>query len=208
VSGTPSQTVRIRRCIDRLRTGDQQARDELLGLACERLMRITRKIKRDFPQVGRWEQTEDVFQNASMRLYQALQQVELTDTRHFFRLAAVQIRRELIDMARRYHGAHGLGAHHVTQARARDNQSRPPDAFEAAEVTQDPRKLAQWAEFHEKIDSLPEQQREVFDLLWYHGLSQDEAAEVLGVDARTVKRRWRSARLSLHAALDGEAPGA
>ncbi len=206
MSCASSQTVQIRRCIDRLRSGDQQARDELLGLACGRLLRITHKIKRDYPQVGRWEQTEDVAQNASMRLYQALASVELTDARHFFRLAAVQIRRELIDMARRYHGAHGLGTHHVTQAPAHDDQSHPRDAFEAAEVTHDPGKLAQWAEFHEKIDSLPEQQREVFDLLWYHGLSQDEAAEVLGVDARTVKRRWRSARLSLHAALDGQSP--
>lgn len=200
------QTVQIRRCIERLRRGDPQARDELLELACGRLLRITRKIKRGFPQVGRWEQTEDVAQNASIRLYQALASVELADARHFFRLAAVQIRRELIDMARRYHGAHGLGAHHVTQAPGGDNRSRPRDAFEAAEVTQDPGKLAQWAEFHEKIDALPEPQREIFDLLWYHGLSQDEAAEVLGLDTRTVKRRWRSARLSLHAALEGHSP--
>jgi DNA-directed RNA polymerase specialized sigma24 family protein len=40
-----------------------------------------------------------------------------------------------------------------------------------------------------------------FDLLWYQGLSQDEAAQALGVDVRTVKRRWREARLTLHQTL-------
>jgi len=207
MSDQVSQTVLIRDCIDHLRQGDEFARGELLNLACQRLLRIAHKLKQDFPQVQRWEQTEDVLQNASLRLYEALQKVELADTRHFFRLAALQIRRELIDMVRHYHGPHGLGAHHVSRAPGGESQSRRPDAFEAAEVTQDPGKLAEWAEFHEKIDSLSEEEREVFDLLWYHGLSQDEAAAVLGVDVRTVKRRWRSARLSLHSALDGEMPG-
>ena len=38
------------------------------------------------------------FQNATLRLCQALEKVELTDARHFLRLAAVQIRREMIDL--------------------------------------------------------------------------------------------------------------
>jgi DNA-directed RNA polymerase specialized sigma24 family protein len=83
----------------------------------------------------------------------------------------------------------------------------PPDRFEAVEATRDPTKLAEWVDFHETIDTLPEPEREVFDLLWYHGLSQDEAAGVLEVDVRTVKRRWRAAGLSLHATLGGELPG-
>jgi DNA-directed RNA polymerase specialized sigma24 family protein len=43
--------------------------------------------------------------------------------------------------------------------------------------------------------------REVVDLLWYEGLSQTEAAEVLGVAAITLKRRWAEARLRLGTAL-------
>jgi DNA-directed RNA polymerase specialized sigma24 family protein len=37
-------------------------------------------------------------------------------------------------------------------------------------------------------------------------LSQAEAAEVLGVNERTIKRRWQSARLKLHDAMKGEVP--
>jgi hypothetical protein len=52
----------------------------------------------------------------------------------------------------------------------------------------------------------PMEEREVFDLLWYHALTQAEAAELLQVTDRTVKRRWRSARLRLHRALRRESP--
>jgi len=39
------------------------------------------------------------------------------------------------------------------------------------------------------IDGLPEGEREAFDLVRIQGLSQAEAAQVLGVSAMTVNRR-------------------
>lgn len=47
---------------------------------------------------------------------------------------------------------------------------------------------------------------EVFSLLWYEGLSQEEAAALLGVSLRTVKRRWQSARLKIAEAMGDEPP--
>jgi DNA-directed RNA polymerase specialized sigma24 family protein len=44
----------------------------------------------------------------------------------------------------------------------------------------------------------------VFDMLWYQGLTQAEAAALLQVSERTLQRRWRAACERLHAALDGE----
>ena len=41
--------------------------------------------------------------------------------------------------------------------------------------------------------SLSDEQREVFDLLWYEGLTQPEAATVLGVSLKTVNR-WVNGR--------------
>ena len=41
----------------------------------------------------------------------------------------------------------------------------------------------------EAIDSLPEDEREVFDLMRIQGLTYAEAAELLGVVPRTVQRR-------------------
>jgi DNA-directed RNA polymerase specialized sigma24 family protein len=37
----------------------------------------------------------------------------------------------------------------------------------------------------------------VFDLIYYQGLTRVDAAGLLGVSERTVKRRWRAARLRL-----------
>jgi RNA polymerase sigma-70 factor (ECF subfamily) len=77
----------------------------------------------------------------------------------------------------------------------------------AADESQEPSRLAAWTEFHAQTEALPEEEREVFDLLWYQGLPQAEAAGLLGVSERTVKRRWQAARLRLHEALRGEPPG-
>ena len=65
----------------------------------------------------------------------------------------------------------------------------------------EPSTLTAWTEFHEKVQRLPEAEREVFDLLWYQGLTQPEAAAMLGVTDRTVKNRWRSAKLRLQEML-------
>lgn len=201
-------TVAIEDCIERIRRGDVAIKSELIQVAYERLQRMTRKMKRDFDRVGRWEQTDDIFQNAAMRLCDALENVEIVDARHFFRLAALQIRRELIDLARHYHGPQGMGAHHQTQLRAGAGEasSAPPPAYDAAEVTSDPRRMQEWAEFHQAVDELPEREREVFELLWYHELPQDQAAELTGVSTRQIKRIWRSAKLALHDRLQGEIP--
>jgi RNA polymerase sigma-70 factor (ECF subfamily) len=41
----------------------------------------------------------------------------------------------------------------------------------------------------EAIDSLPEEEREVFDLVRIQGITHGEAAELLGVSTKTVQRR-------------------
>jgi RNA polymerase sigma-70 factor (ECF subfamily) len=158
---------------------------------------------REFPGVHRWEQTDDVLQNALVRLCRALRAVTPPTPRDLFRLAAMQIRRELLDMARRYSGPQGLKANHASQ----QADLREDGAFEAADSTYDPVRLIEWTQFHHEVDRLPDEDREVFDLLYYQGLSQADAAVLLGVSDRTIKRRWQSARLALHEALGGRIPG-
>jgi RNA polymerase sigma-70 factor (ECF subfamily) len=197
-------STQIQRCIDRLRAGDGAARDELLAHAVGRLTRLTRKMLRDFPSVHRWEETDDVLQNAFLRLCRALNEVQPETVADFFRLAAVQIRRVLIDLARRYSGAQGLGANlasNLQAGNAPSRQSDPPD------TTRDPDRLARWTAFHCEVEALPAEEREVFDLLWYHELPEAEAAVVVGVAEITIKRRWRRARMRLVQALGDNLPG-
>jgi RNA polymerase sigma factor (sigma-70 family) len=56
---------------------------------------------------------------------------------------------------------------------------------------------------HALIDGLAEEDREIMGLLFYQGLSQAEASEVLNVSLRTVQRRWHDALCKLHRRLNG-----
>jgi RNA polymerase sigma-70 factor (ECF subfamily) len=196
-------STQLQAWIDRIKAGDPTARAELLNHACERLRRLTRKMLQDFSRVHRWEETDDVCQNALLRLHRALETVPLESVEQFFRLAATQIRRELLDLARHYFGPEGPGAKHSSAGKDAGAVGTPRPAYEKASTTHDPDRLAAWSEFHKQIDALPDKEREVFDLLWYQGLSRAEVANTLGIAEATVKKRWLSARLLLEEAMSG-----
>ena len=99
-----------------------------------------------------------------------------------FSLATLQIRRELLDLARHYFGPQGTGANHASHGR--DSEAGPLDRADSAA---EPSKQAEWCEFHRIIDTLPQEERDVVGLLYYHGMAQAEAAEILGVTVRTVQ---------------------
>lgn len=205
MDGASRQIEQLQTWIDQMQAGDPSARDRLLGHACERLRRLTRKMLKDFARVKRWELTDDVLQNALLRLWTALGQVTPRSAHEFYTLAALQIRRELIDLARRYYGPKGIGANQASGVQGDPSASTPP--ADRADSTLEPSRLAIWSEFHERVDTLPREEREVFDLLWYQGLTQPDAAAVLGISEATLRRRWLAARQRLHRALKGDLPG-
>jgi RNA polymerase sigma-70 factor (ECF subfamily) len=182
-------TVQLNNWVDRMRAGDLAARDELLRGVSNRLERLARKMLQRFPSVQRWAQTDDVLQNALRRLRRALQQVRPGSVRDFFGLAAEQMRRELLDLARHFHGPHGAAAHH--ESGILDDGSRAaPEVPDRAERTPE---LERWATFHEEVARLPAEEREVVGLIFYHGWTQAAVAELFGVSTRTVQRWWESA---------------
>ena len=203
-----AETVEIQRLLDRLQVGDEAARKALIECACGRLERLTRKMLRNWQRVHRWEQTCDVLQNGLMRLYRSLAESRPPRAVDFFRLAATNIRRELHDLAKHYYGPQGAGTKHATVVCRAEGGAEPdqmPDQRCAAD-DEDPACMAAWAEFHAQVDELPDEERELFDLLWYQELSQAEAANLLAISERTVKRRWASARLHLHKLLADTLP--
>jgi RNA polymerase sigma-70 factor (ECF subfamily) len=189
-----------------LNAGDPAARDALLTHAYDRLRRLTRKLLQDFGRLRRWEDADDVLHGALERLLRALDRVPLASVANFFRLATQEIRRELLDLTRHHFGPEGTAAHHASAAPA-GADATPPPGGDAPQSTNDPGRLALWTELHRRVEALPAEQRDVFELRWYQGLSVEEAAAVLGLSAPTVKRRWREARLTLAAFLEGGGPG-
>jgi RNA polymerase sigma-70 factor (ECF subfamily) len=148
--------------------------------------------------VGRWEDQDDLLQNSVLRLLRALQEVEPTSVRDFFGLAAEQMRRELLDLARRYRARRAQGPSHAADGEGSDSGVSAPDPPAAEE---DADELDRWRTFHEAVDRLPVDQREVVGLIYYHGWAQAEVAEHLGMSKRTVQRHWAAAMLTLHELL-------
>ncbi|MCI0457197.1 MAG: sigma-70 family RNA polymerase sigma factor [Gemmataceae bacterium] len=201
MSDSNSQLSGLQHLLPRAVTGDEVAVDALLRHCSDRLTILTRRMLGDFQRLRRWVETDDVLQNALLRLLGALRSVQPQTPRAFFALASLQIRRELIDLARHFYGPEGIGANHDSQKPAGSSSSSGHDP---AEVRQEPTSVAQWAELHELADRLPAEEREVVGLLFYQGLSQAEAADVLSVSLRTVQRRWHDALWRLHRAWTGE----
>jgi len=194
------KTTELHDLVDRIQAGDRQAADVLVRRSAERLENLARKMLRDFPGVRRWEQTGDVLQNALARLLRTLGDVTPDSVAGFFRLAAQSVRRELLDMARHYAGPWNGAAHHESLP----DGSNPP--FGWSNGTTEARNLERWAAFHEAVERLPDQEREVMELGYYEGLANDEIGRLLGVEERTVRRWWNRATRRLVQALGDEIP--
>jgi RNA polymerase sigma factor (sigma-70 family) len=196
-------------CLDRLAAGDLAARDEIIELCSDRLRLLASRMLARFPNVRRWDDTDDVFQNAAMRLHRALGQIRLESPRSIMALAATQLHRELIDLARRNAGPASFAANHATERRQRGTAAG--DAIRHIDLAQAPDEapnegLDRWTAFHEAIAGLPAEQREVFHLVWYLGADQKMVARLRDCSERTVKARWREARHAVRAALEGRTP--
>jgi RNA polymerase sigma factor (sigma-70 family) len=195
-----ASTTELQGLIDHLASGDPSARQELIDRACARLRRLAQRIFHDFARLKRLEDTDDVLNEAVVRLLRRLDRgTPPASVAEFFRLAAREMRCELLDMVRHHFGPEGPAAREANNLNA--DSSRGPVLLETPTTTDEPGRLAIWTEFHRHVEDLPDEERAVFDLVWYQGLTQAEAAILLGVAPITIKRRWASARLLLGTAL-------
>jgi RNA polymerase sigma-70 factor (ECF subfamily) len=117
------------------------------------------------------------------RLLKALEKVRPQSVRQFFALANKHMRWELNDLARRL-----------------DEKGCPVELFEGLAVAPESSgsNLSLDAQrMLEAIESLPQEEGEVFSLVRIQGLSQTEVAELLEVSAKTVQRRLNRSLLLL-----------
>lgn len=199
-----SDTMQIENLLASLKAGSGAARTRLTEHACDRLRLLSSQMLRRFPRVHRWEETDDVFIEALTKLHRSLAAVQPESARHFYNLAAAQIRHVLIDLARKHLGPEGLAVHHESVARIPARDSSQPDVMCEAIDPHEPTDLHEWSEFHAQVDRLPADEKEVFALLWYDGLTQEAAAKLLNTSERTIKRRWQMAKFLLRRAVQSD----
>ena len=178
----------ITEILSRLSAGDQSAAHELTPLVYQQLRQIAQRALSSENDARRWDATELVHE-AYLRMM-GDEVVGWKDRVHFFATAATVIRRVLVDAAR-----------------SRKSQKRGGDAQQAGlDVNGLSREelgfeLLELDEALQRLRQLNERQARLVELRFFGGLTQDEAAELLGVSRRTVAGDWVMARAWLYREL-------
>jgi RNA polymerase sigma-70 factor (ECF subfamily) len=174
-------TAVVQRYLDEL-AGDSPAEPlvrALLDRAVRRLhLLCSTLLHRSYPRLMQPPlnvRADELLGAVTERLLKAMREARPQSVRQFFALANQHMRWELNDLARRLDNQpDAVGLH---------EELLPAPASSVSGLTPDALRMLQ------AIDKLPEVEREVFDLVRIQGMSQTEAAQILGVSAVTVKRR-------------------
>ena len=174
-------TAVVQRYLDEL-AGDAPAEPlirALLDRAVRRLQHLCAALLyRSYPRLTQPPlslQADEMLGAVVERLLKALREVRPGTVRQFFALASQHMRWELNDMARRLD-------ERPTAVELCDGLVHAPASSDSGLTPGSRRMLA-------AIANLPEAEGEAFDLVRIQGLTQAEAALVLGVSAATVNRR-------------------
>jgi len=195
-AGIPSMgqtTVAVQRYLDALAGGApaDPVVSALLGRSVERLERLCRKqLRGSYPRLTRAPiavETGDILASIVERLLHATRDVRPGTVRQFFGLANRHIRWELNSLARRLDETPRASElpQGVVQAAVTESGLSPP-----------------LLQLLAAIEELPEDEREVFDLIRVQGMSHAEAAEIVGVSTKTVQRRLHDALVLLAERVD------
>ncbi len=177
----------ITHLLQKWRAGDPQAETALFELLLPDLRKIAGCCFRG-ERTGHTLQPTALVNEAFVRLVRA-KNIDWRDRGHFFALAARVMRRYLID-----------------HARARPSvQFLPMDGFpERVLGRHDPLELA--VTIDQLLGDLGKEsprRREVVELKFFLGMTDEEAADSLGLKLHTLQREWHRARLWLYQRLDG-----
>jgi RNA polymerase sigma factor (TIGR02999 family) len=171
----------VARILESIEHGDPKAADELLPLVYDELRKLAvSKMANEAP--NQTLQPTALVHEAWLRLV-GVANPQFDGRAHFFAAAAEAMRRILIDKAR-----------HKRAIRHGGDQQRVD--FEGIEVSAsggDDELLA----VNEALDKLAAQNQveaELVKLRYFVGMTIDEAAEVLGISARTADNYWSHAR--------------
>jgi RNA polymerase sigma factor (sigma-70 family) len=191
-------TFVVQRYLDEL-AGDAPAEEAvraLLDRAVGRLHQLCAALLyRSYPRLARPPlnlQADELLGAVVERLLKALREARPRTVRQFFALANQHMRWELNEMARRLD--------EQPAALELNEGLVPAPASSESGLTPDSRRMLA------AIADLPEEEREAFDLVRIQGLTQAEAARVIGVSAATVNRRLNRGLQLLLEALDDLRP--
>lgn len=165
--------------------GKKEAADELFGLLYRELRRLAHlQLRRRRP--GETLSTTALVNEAYLKLVDR-SRLSLAGRHHFYSLAARAMRQILVDYARRQ-GSEKRGGKAL---RSELEAGEIPVAERTAELVAIDEALTE-------LEALEPRLGRVVELRFFAGLSVEEAAQVLEVGERTVRRDWQKARAFLY----------
>jgi len=183
-----SETQEVTLLLTALTRGDDAAASRLIPVVYAELRRLAESYMRR-ERVDHTLQATALVHEAYLKLI-GQNSVNWQSRAHFFGVAAQLMRRILIDHARG----------HVRQKRGGEQKKVSLDeAFVSIEQQAD--ELVAVDDSLNRLAKIDPRQARVVELRFFGGLSVEEAAEVLGVSPKTVKRDWSVAKAWLYADL-------
>lgn len=172
----------------RLSDGDRDAVNDLLPLVYEELRRLAGSYLRQ-ERSDHTLQPTALVNEAYLKMVD-INQISWQNKAHFVAVTANQMRRILVDHARRRNAFKRGGEFHILTL----NDEIDKAADETTELIELDDALTELA----RMDALKAQ---IVEMRYFGGLTMDEVAEVLGVSVITVKRHWKMTKAWLYGRL-------
>jgi hypothetical protein len=206
--------------------GSEEKKDRL-ERATRRTYYLAKQMLSRSPHAGQWEQSADALPDALYRYLQFAKEITSGSARRFYNVASFRLRQLLLDLAHCHLGLHGaeFDQHSGPVGEAVARSVGPGDRMSSldewllfhrltASVPEHepmwPRggvdTLEGWVVLHRLVGTPPPEELETFGLIWYQGLTQEEAADMLGVSAKSVECWWQAARLALARRIGTDPP--
>ena len=191
----PEGSTEVTQLLNEMAHGDRAAAlDKLFPIVYSELRILAGSIFRN-ERADQTLQPTALLHEAYLRLVDARVSA-FEGRRQFFGLAAMVMRRILVDHARERRANKRGGGHHITLTD--DIAVSPGNAIDAVDLGQ----------ALDRLESLDPELCRVFEIRFFAGCSVEETAELLAVSTPTVKRRWSAARAWLARELRGNSAAA
>jgi len=193
----PSSDFPITELLARAHSGDSSAFNQVYEAIYQELRRLARARRRKHLAPGETLNTTALVHETYLKLCRS-PHPSFTDREHFLAVAATAMRQILVDEARRrLRAKRGGGAAHAPLDNAiGDDRDLERDAETMLTVHEALRRLGQSNPRLEKV----------IEFRFFGGMTESEAATVLGLTERTIRRDWVKARAWLRLHLEAETP--
>jgi len=184
-----SKSGEVTRLLREVKAGDADAMNKLVDMVYSELSKIARRKMKGERKDHTLDATALVHE-AFLRLVDAKDRDWQSRT-HFFGIAANTMRQILVDYARRHKaGKRGGKERNISL----DSFAEMPLEFISVMQTQDYPQLLTLDKALSELQNLDPQQGRLVELRFFAGLTEEQAAEVMGISLQQAKREWRLAR--------------